>query len=375
MSEESCCGATDKSRDEPDISIRTVSTTPPVNDGSGTLKSSDEPDISIRTASTKLTVSDRIGTLKSRFGIGRMDYTVEPGLYAVGEPDNDSPVFVSANYKLTFDTLRKNLGGIDCWLLILDTKGVNVWCAAGEGTFGADELINRIESSQLSSHVSHKKLILPQLGATGVSAPDVARRIGYTVDFGPVRASDIKRYIDAGYKATRDMRTVEFTLWDRLVLIPMEFIPAMKLTLPILGVMLISNRIIARPFDKTDIAAVIGAVFAGSALTPALLPYIPGKAFTLKGWLAGLGCTAGILGLTGKLRGGNRNKLTSAASLLLYPAISSFLAMNFTGASTYTSPSGVKKEMEKALPFIAGAAAAGAILTLGAHLIGRRKAK
>jgi polyferredoxin len=83
--------------------------------------------------------------------------------------------------------------------------------------------------------------------------------------------------------------------------------------------------------------------------------------------------TATILGISGKLAKGNR--LLSAAHLLLYPAIASFLAMNFTGASTYTSPSGVNKEMEKALPFIVGAAAIGATLTLGIHLFGRRKEK
>jgi len=65
----------------------------------------------------------------------------------------------------------------------------------------------------------------------------------------------------------------------------------------------------------------------------------------------------------------------SAGSLLLYPAMSSYLAMNFTGSSTYTSPSGVNKEMKKALPFIVGAAATGAALTLGAHLFGRRRTK
>ena len=69
-----------------------------------------------------------------------MAYTVEPGLYSVGNPGNDSPVLVSANYKLTFDVLRRNLAGLNCWLLILDTKGINVWCAAGKGTFGTDEL-------------------------------------------------------------------------------------------------------------------------------------------------------------------------------------------------------------------------------------------
>jgi len=327
----------------------------------------------VKTASTSLTWGDRLGAWKVRWGIGRMDYTVEPGLYSVGNPGNDSPVFVSANYKLTFDTLRKNLGGLDCWLLILDTKGINVWCAAGKGTFGTDELVERIKSSELSKYVSHKKLILPQLGATGVSAHKVKSASGYDVSFGPVRASDIKEYVDAGCKATAEMRTVKFGLWDRLVLTPMEFVPALKYTLPVFGVMLLANQFAARPFGKTDVANGLGAVFAGSVATPALLPYIPGKAFAWKGGIVGLGCTAAILGATGKLAKGGR--LLSAGGLLLYPAIASLLAMNFTGASTYTSPSGVNREMEKALPYIIGATVAGLALTLGAHFAGRRKAK
>jgi hypothetical protein len=291
----------------------------------------------------------------------------------VGKPNNDSPVLVSANYKLTFDTLRKNLDGLDCWLLILDTKGINVWCAAGKGTFGTDELIHRIELSELSKYVSHKKLVLPQLGATGVSAHEVTRRSGYDVSYGPVRAKDIKAYIDAGYKATKEMRTVTFNLWDRLVLTPMELVPAVWKSLPILGALFITNQFAKRPFDKKDLAAYAGAVYAGSLLTPALLPYIPGKSFAWKGWLMGLGVTAKILLLSKRFTRGNR--LMSAGQLLLFPAVSSYLAMNFTGTSTYTSPSGVNKEMKKALPWIVGTAAAGGALTLGIHLFGRRKSK
>ena len=327
----------------------------------------------VPTVSTSLTFKDHFGAWKARWGIGRMDYTVEPGLYAVGKPSSVSPVFVSANYKLTFDTLRKNLAGLDCWLLILDTKGINVWCAAGKGTFGTDELINRLETSELSRYVSHKKLVLPQLGATGVSAHEVKKLSGYDVDYGPVRASDIKKYVEAGYKATAEMRTVRFTLWDRLVLTPMELVPALKHSLPVLGVMLAANIFAKRPFDKIDVAADMGAVLAGTVFTPALLPYIPGKAFAFKGWLAGLAVTAGLAGISGNFKKGNR--LLAAGHLLLFPAISSYLAMNFTGSSTYTSPSGVNKEMKRALPFIVGAAAAGAALTLGVHLFGRRKTK
>ena len=324
-----------------------------------------------KSASTVMTIQDYLGAWKARWGIGRMDYTVEPGLYSVGQPNNESPVFVSANYKLTFDTLRKNLSGLNCWLLILDTKGINVWCAAGKGTFGTDELINRIEASALSKYVSHNNLVLPQLGATGVSAHEIKSRSGYNVKYGPVRASDIKEYIDAGYKATKEMRTVQFNIWDRLVLTPMEIVPAFKTALPIFGIMFLANKLPIRPFDKKDFGSCLAAIFAGGVLTPTLLPYIPGKAFASKGWLAGFSCVNDVLFFTGGYKKGNR--LLSLGHLLLFPALSSYLAMNFTGASTYTSPSGVNKEMRKALPFQVGAAAAGAVIILGVHLLGGRK--
>jgi len=84
---------------------------------------------------TELDWADSLGSWKVRWAVGRMKYTVEPGLYGVGEPTAETPVFVTANYKMSFDRLRSGLTGRDGWILVLDTKGINVWCAAGKGTF------------------------------------------------------------------------------------------------------------------------------------------------------------------------------------------------------------------------------------------------
>jgi len=132
---------------------------------------------------TKLRLADWLGALKVRCGFGRMKYTVEPGLYGVGNPDGDSVVLVSANYKLSFDALRKELRGLDAWIMVLDTKGVNVWCAAGKGTFGTDEIIRRIKKIRLEEIVNHKRLIVPQLGAPGVAAHHVRKRCGFSVTY------------------------------------------------------------------------------------------------------------------------------------------------------------------------------------------------
>ena len=80
---------------------------------------------------------------------------------------------MTANYKLSFDAIRKNLSGQNGWILVLDTKGINVWCAAGKGTFGTNELVKRIRLVSLEKIVNHKRLILPQLGAAGVAAHKV----------------------------------------------------------------------------------------------------------------------------------------------------------------------------------------------------------
>ena len=125
----------------------------------------------IMPVSSTLTARDRRGHILARLGQNREGYRVAPGLYSLGSPGPDSPVIVTANYTLSFDAVRSSLPGWDTYILVLDTKGINVWCAAGKGTFGTEELINRIRKTGLSSVVTHHRIILPQLGAPGYCSP------------------------------------------------------------------------------------------------------------------------------------------------------------------------------------------------------------
>ena len=322
----------------------------------------------IQTVSTRLTFKDKFSALKVRFGIGRMSYTVEPGVYAVGKPDENAPVLVSANYKLTFDSLRKELSGVNCWLLILDTKGVNVWCAAGKGTFGTNELIRRISETRLTEIVSHKTLILPQLGASGIDANEVKRQSGFSVVYGTVRSNDIKAFLQSGNKAMNEMRTVKFTMRDRLVLTPMEIIPAARKSLYVFGVLFLFNLFAVKPFGLMDFIAYIGPVITGTFITPLLLSLIPGRAFSLKGGFLGLLWAAGAIWLNGWIN--PFQWLLAIGYLLVLPSVSAYLAMNFTGSSTYTSPSGVLKEMKIALPIMIISSVIGVVLILLSRIFG-----
>ncbi len=321
-------------------------------------------DIKIAPTSSKLTTKDFIGSWKARWGINRMNYKVEPGLYQIGNPDPKAPVLVTANYKMTFDALRKELTDLDAWILVLDTKGVNVWCAAGKGTFGTTELLNRLAIVQLEKVVSHKTIILPQLGAPGISAHEVQKYSGFKVIYGPVRAKDIIEFIKSGMKATDEMRTVKFSAYDRLVLTPMELVSTIKISLMIFGVLFILNLIGVGPFGVVDFYAYIGTIIMGCVLTPVLLPWIPGRAFAWKGWLLGFIWVIIVNLLNGWPSAPEYGLLRALGYLLILPPVSAYLAMNFTGASTFTSFSGVLKEMKIAIPLIIVSIVLGAILIL-----------
>ena len=310
---------------------------------------------------------DRIGSWKARWGICRMDHSVEAGLYAMGCPDAHSPVLVTSNYKMTVDRVRENLAGRDIWLLVLDTEGINVWCAAGKGTFGTDELVSRIDKTGLREKVAHRELILPQLGATDVSAHEARKRSGFKVVYGPIRSEDISYFLDNAMTVKPSMRKVRFSLLDRLVLTPIEIVIAMKLMLKVFGTMAILSALGVLPIERADYIGMLGSVFMGTFASPLLLPWIPGRAFSFKGMITGLvWAISAVLFLFSK---GSANWLQFVSYLLILPALSAFFTMNFTGSSTYTSLSGVEKEIKTALPLIVTALSAGILVRIVSFFI------
>jgi len=327
--------------------------------------------------SSSLTSADRLGTCKARWGINRMNYMIDPGLYALGNPNGQSHVLVTANYKMSFDKLRKELSGRNLWILVLDTKGINVWCSAGKGTFGTNELVGRIESSGLSKIVSRRELILPQLAGPGVAAHEVKKLSGFKVIYGPIRAKDLPAFLDDSLKATPEMRLKTFTAWERTALIPVELVQALRAGVIVILILFLLSFLgklgegwtgaLSHVLFST--VAILTAILAGTVLTPVLLPWLPGRAFSLKGLSIGLVATFILTAFRWSDWSRWAGRLEIVAWLLLIPALSAYLAMNFTGASAYTSLSGVKKEMRWALPLQIGAAVVGFVLWIGSQFM------
>jgi len=298
---------------------------------------------------------DLFSTFYVRCGIKRHKYTVAPGLYGIGKPDKNSEVLVTANFKLTFDHLRKAIEGVNAWILVLDTKGVNVWCAAGKGTFSTLELVNRIKECSLEKIVDHKRIIVPQLGATGVAAGDVKKMSGFRVVYGPIRANDIPEFLKNKRKADKKMRQVTFSLYERFILTPVEIQILIKPSLIAAFALFIISGFGPGVFSflhawergMTSFLALIAGIVSGAFITPVLLPFIPSREFALKGIISGCVFAIPLLIIVSS----TISDVAGLSALFLFcVTISSYLAMNFTGATSFTSPSGVEKEMKRYIP-------------------------
>jgi acetyl-CoA decarbonylase/synthase complex subunit gamma len=317
--------------------------------------------------STKLTFSDQIGAWKSRWGVNRMGYRVPAGLYALGSATKDDPVVVTANYKMSFDIVRQALAGHRAWLLVLETFGINVWCAAGKRTFGTDEVIRRIEETGLSQVVSHRKLFLPILGASGVAAHEVERRTGFTVSYATIRANDLADYLNNGMVTTEAMREMTFTFRERLVLIPVELVHALKSLSVIGGILFLTFSLSNNPaFGILALVAFLGAALAGIVIAPVLLPWLPGRNFSVKGALAGIAWLVAYFLLIDLH---TVSWFVIGAAFLALPAASAFYTLNFTGCTPFTSRSGVKEEMRSAIPVMGCAVLLGGLLLLTGWLL------
>lgn len=303
------------------------------------------------------TFKDRLSDIRVRLGFKRMSYSIKPGLYAIGSPDENSDVIVTANYLLTINKIRKKLTDFNCWVIVLDTKGVNVWCAAGKGTFGTNELIKKISSSPIQKIIKHNTLILPQFGAVGIDAFEVQKKTGFKIKYGPVRIDDLVEYKNNNYKKDNKMKTVTFNFFERFEVTPLELIFSTKYLLSIIAVLTLFG-IFKKDFQTVlniGFIPVFSGVITGTILVPLMLPFIPFKFFSLKGVLLGFIVSFFLTLLIPQIL---------LPLILITVPLSGFTAMNFTGSTPFTNVSGVKLEVKYFTPVFIVWLAAGIIFTI-----------
>ena len=170
-------------------------------------------------------------TLRDSFGhlydvVFRMlPHRDKTGLMKIGNPGRDSSVLVTGNYTETVRRLRKALKGENLWLLVANSKGINVWCAAGGGHLTHHDVISAVVTSGAEAKIDNHTLVLPQLGATGIERQKITEATGWTTIWGPARLEDLPSFLHQGQRATPRQRFMRFPLWERLEIAVMWAFP------------------------------------------------------------------------------------------------------------------------------------------------------
>ena len=182
-----------------------------------------------------------------------LPFPCRTGLVRIGNPDANSPVLLTGNFRLTVERVRRALRGVDAHLLVANSRGVNVWCAATGGLLTNHDVVSVIKTSGIGDIVDHRTLVLPQLAATGIEGPVVRHRTGWRVVWGPVRADDLPAFLGRGLTASAAMRAVTFPWPQRLEM-------AVAWAFPISTI----SALLAFPFFGRSVLALVALIWSAS---------------------------------------------------------------------------------------------------------------
>ncbi len=143
-------------------------------------------------------------------------FPCEPETVAIGNPDKSSPILVTCNFDYTVRHLKEYLKkeALDCFLLVVNTQGTNVWCAAAEGIFTTETVLAHLKVYNVGERVNHNQLILPQLSVAGVKRKDLKEQ-GWEGIYGPVYFTDLKEFLNNGLTKNKDMQALQYDYWER----------------------------------------------------------------------------------------------------------------------------------------------------------------
>ncbi len=302
-------------------------------------KNGSRPAPEVPAVATKLTLGDHLVNVLAYLSLYTTFLRVAPGLYRVGKPGPEAPAFATANFTLTFNLLRRALRGLDAYILVLDTRGINVWCAAGGGKFSTREVALAYRAFRLGEVAHRRPLVLPKLAATGVAKHELAKTHRIAAEYGPVYARDIAAYVAAGFHKAAAMNRVDWGLAKRL-----EATWSFALTNAVVAALPLAV------FHKLYSPLVVAAAAGISFLLGALFPWLPTRLYAVKGLAAAFLVGAPLLAFRWHA-GAGAATLAAWALFLAFAGI--LLGLEFSGNTAVSSPSQVKEEFKPGLVALA----------------------
>ncbi len=264
-------------------------------------------------------------------------FSVRPGFYFMGQRNENAPLLVTGNNFLTVFLLVRRIANRSIRLLIIDTNGINVWCAAVGDRFSAAEIIDKAMHFGLLKKGQKIEMILPKLCLSGVRLSDL-HMAGIKPIIGPLYAREVPEYLDRGEFEDRVDDRILFGFQSRgFTALPTAF----QFFYYFLGGYVVTLGILSSAI--IGVAAVLGFFY------PLLFPFLPGKQFAVKG--ISLGFIASIFPVGFFSVGGFNLQLLLFWNLFIF-ATSIYIALNYTGNSPVSNYSRVREETIRFLPVV-----------------------
>lgn len=271
-----------------------------------------------------MSVSGLAAWLRDTF-LRLVSHPTPTGLRRIGHPGPDSPVLLTGNFALTVRRVVAALAGRDAWLLVANSRGINVWCAAGGGHLTHHDVIAALRASGVGDHVRHRNLILPQLAATGVERRLVRAATGWEPRWGPARLEDLPEFLERHQRLKKEHRVMRFPLWERLEMALTWALPMGLVALVILGVTL---GIRVGAIAAVVIVLGVGGVFAG-------LPRVPVTGLRRWWTYGGLAVTTFAAGSAGLFALGDASATTLAWLAVACTVASGILSLDLAGTTPW----------------------------------------
>jgi len=121
---------------------------------------------------------------------------VQPGVYEINDPKEDSAVMVTTNFSITYFSVANEVdgSGIPGWLLVADAEGMSVLTAWAAGKFDAERIAKAVKTNNMEDKVSHRKLIIP--GHVSVLLGELEEELpGWEILVGPRESVDLPGYL------------------------------------------------------------------------------------------------------------------------------------------------------------------------------------
>jgi acetyl-CoA decarbonylase/synthase, CODH/ACS complex subunit gamma len=130
----------------------------------------------------------------------RKPVAVAPGLKVFGTPDENSPVFFTSNFALTYYTVASDIESakLNAYLIVVETEGSAIDSGVAGRKLTAERVADAIKTSGVEGKVKHRKIIIP--GKASRISGEIEELSGWKVQVGPRDSSEIPKYLIAKWQ-------------------------------------------------------------------------------------------------------------------------------------------------------------------------------